>query len=55
MGGAIRQARIRALDEEMQMLVTSNLRTEEDRNRYRELMQRKEWLKRQAGAAVAAG
>jgi len=55
MAGAIRQARIRALDEEMQMLVTSNLRTEEERNRYRELMQRKEWLKRQTGGAAAAG
>lgn len=55
MGGAIRQARIRALDEEMQALVASNLRSEEDRNRYRELMQRKEWLKRQAGGAAAAG
>jgi hypothetical protein len=28
MGGAIRQARIRALDDEMQALVASNLRTE---------------------------
>ena len=55
MAGAIRQARIRALDDEMQMLVASNLRTEEERNRYRELMQRKEWLKRQTGGAVAAG
>ncbi|EOA05237.1 MULTISPECIES: DNA primase [Herbaspirillum] len=55
MAGAIRQARIRALDEEMQMLVTSNLRTEEERNRYRELMQRKEWLKRQTGGAAVAG
>ena len=55
MAGAIRQARIRALDEEMQMLVTSNLRTEEERNRYRELMQRKEWLKRQTGGAAVVG
>jgi DNA primase len=55
MAGAIRQARIRALDDEMQMLVASNLRTEEERNRYRELMQRKEWLKRADGGAVAAG
>jgi DNA primase len=55
MAGAIRQARIRALDEEMQMLVASNLRTEEERNRYRELMQRKEWLKRQTGGAAVAG
>ena len=54
MGGAIRQARIRALDEEMQALVASNLRTEEDRNRYRELMQRQEWLKRQAAGTAAA-
>ncbi|MBO9537282.1 DNA primase [Herbaspirillum sp.] len=53
MAGAIRQSKIRAIEEEMQALVTSNLRTEEDRNRYRELMQHKEALKRQPGVGVA--
>ncbi|NUU00565.1 DNA primase [Herbaspirillum robiniae] len=53
MAGAIRQSKIRAIEEEMQVLVASNLRTEEERNRYRELMQSKEVLKRQPGAAMA--
>ncbi|KAF1037142.1 MAG: DNA primase [Herbaspirillum frisingense] len=52
--GAIRQSKIRAIEEEMQALVTSNLRTEDERNRYRELMQHKEVLKRQTGVAVAS-
>jgi DNA primase len=54
MAGAIRMSKIRAIEEEMQVLVGSNLRTEEERNRYRELMQHKEVLKRQAGPAVAS-
>jgi DNA primase len=53
MAGAIRQSKIRSIEEEMQALVASHLRTEEERNRYRELMQHKEVLKRQTGAAVA--
>ena len=46
MAGAIRQSKIRAIEEEMAVLVASHLRTEEERNRYRELMQHKEALKR---------
>ncbi|TWC66661.1 DNA primase [Herbaspirillum sp. SJZ099] len=53
MAGAIRLSKIRAIEEEMQVLATANLRTEAERNRYRELMQYKEALKRLPGPAVA--
>ena len=47
MSGAIRQSKIRAVEDEMEALIAGHLKTEEERARYRELMQRKEALKRQ--------
>lgn len=52
MAGAVRQTRIRMVDEEMQRLANSGLRDEDSRSRYRELTQQKERLKRQSDAAA---
>ncbi|MFL9926427.1 DNA primase [Herbaspirillum lusitanum] len=46
MSSAVRQCKIRAVDEELQRLASTNLGNEELRNRYRELSQYKEMLKR---------
>jgi DNA primase len=53
MAGAIRQSKIRAIEEETRVLIASGLKTEEERSRYREITQWKEVLKRQAGMAAA--
>ncbi|WP_050462379.1 DNA primase [Herbaspirillum autotrophicum] len=52
MAGAVRQTRIRMVDEEMQRLANAGLRDEDSRSRYRELTQQKERLKRQSDAAA---
>jgi len=52
MMGAIAKCRIRSIEEEIGSLAASGLRTEEQRNRYRELTQRKEALKRQGTPMV---
>jgi DNA primase len=48
MAGAIRQTKIRQVEDEMTQLSATGLKEEAHRQRYRELMQQKEQLKRQA-------
>jgi DNA primase len=48
LAGAIRQTKMQVLKAEMERLASTGLSTEEARNRYRELMQQQEQLRRQA-------
>lgn len=48
LAGAMRQTKLQMLTVELERLANSGLGTEEARNRYRELMQRKEQLRKQA-------
>jgi DNA primase len=50
MAGAVRQTKMRQVEDEMQQLATGGMREEAARQRYRELMQQKEHLKRLSGA-----
>ncbi|WP_034295739.1 DNA primase [Herbaspirillum sp. RV1423] len=50
MAGAVRQIRMRQVADEMEQLLTGGLKDEAAQSRYRELMQRKEHLKRLNGA-----
>jgi len=50
MAGAVRQIRMRQVEDEMAQLSAGGLKGEEVQSRYRELMQRKEHLKRLSGA-----
>jgi DNA primase len=49
LAGAIRQAKMQMLKAEINVLAASGLSNEVDRDRYRELLQRQEQLRRQAG------
>ncbi|WP_050477498.1 DNA primase [Herbaspirillum rhizosphaerae] len=50
MAGAVRQTKMRGVEDEMEQLASSGLRDDAARSRYRELMQQKEHLKRLSGA-----
>ena len=50
MAGAVRQTKMRQVEDEMQQLATGGMRDDVARQRYRELMQQKEYLKRLSGA-----
>jgi DNA primase len=50
MAGAVRQMKMRQVEDEMKQLSIAGLRDEIAQSRYRELMQRKEHLKRLTGA-----
>jgi len=50
LAGAVRQTKMRQVEEEMEQLASGGLRDDAARQRYRELMQKKEHLKRLNGA-----
>ncbi|ASU40257.1 DNA primase [Herbaspirillum sp. meg3] len=50
MAGAVRQTKMRGVEDEMEQLASAGLRDDTARSRYRELMQQKEHLKRLSGA-----
>ncbi|MFL9879478.1 DNA primase [Herbaspirillum rhizosphaerae] len=50
MAGAVRQTKMRGVEDEMEQLASTGLRDDTARSRYRELMQQKEHLKRLSGA-----
>jgi DNA primase len=50
MAGAVRQTKMRQVEDEMEQLAISGMRDDAARQRYRELMQQKEHLKRLSGA-----
>jgi len=50
MAGAVRQTKMRQVEDEMQQLAIGGMRDDVARQRYRELMQQKEYLKRLSGA-----
>jgi DNA primase len=50
MAGAVRQTKMRQVEDEMQQLAAGGMREDAARQRYRELMQQKEHLKRLSGA-----
>lgn len=50
MAGAIRQTKMRGVEDELEQLVSAGLRDDVARSRYRELTQQKEHLKRLSGA-----
>ena len=53
LAGAVRQSKIRAIEEELTTLIAGGLKAEEQRHRYRELTQQKEAIKRLPAAVVA--
>jgi DNA primase len=53
LAGAVRQSKIRAIEEELATLIAGGLKAEEQRHRYRELTQQKEAIKRLPAAVVA--
>lgn len=50
LAGAVRQTKMRQVEDEMEQLASAGLRDDAARQRYRELMQKKEHLKRLSGA-----
>jgi len=52
LAGAIRQTKMKILKDELDQLAATGLGNEEARNRYRELMQKQEQLRREAEAEM---